>query len=70
MKKANSGQWPAASASGAVAEKVTVRRLVISASPIVASGGRGRAVGSDIAMGAPATTSRASGPVGDGWPWS
>src|SRR5258707_9690760 len=41
MKKPNSCQWPAASASGAVAEKVTVRRLVISDSLMVCSGGGG-----------------------------
>src|ERR1700732_1534879 len=61
MKKPNSCQWPAASASGAVAEKVTVRRLVISDSLMVCSGGGGNLPGSFMSIGAPDTTTLARG---------
>ena len=46
--------------------RTTVRRPVISLSPIVSSGGLGSADGSFIGSGLPPTTTRASGPVGDG----
>jgi hypothetical protein len=61
-------QWPAASASGAVAEKVTVRRLVISDSLMVCSGAGGNSPGSFMSIGAPDTTTLASGPTGEGCP--
>jgi len=69
-RKPNSCQWPAASASGAIPEKTTVRFPVSSESPIASSGGLGRAVGNFMFIGSPETTTRASGPTGDGWPWS
>jgi hypothetical protein len=43
-----------------------VRRPVISLSRIVSSGDLGSSAGSFIGSGSPATTTRASGPVGDG----
>ena len=64
--KVNSCQWPAASFCGEVAPRTSVRRPVISLSRIVSSGGFGSAAGSVIGSGSPATTTRASGPVGDG----
>jgi len=63
--KVNSCQWPATSFSGEVAPRTRVRRPVISLSRIVSSGALGNAAGSAIGSGSPATTTRASGPVGE-----
>ncbi len=68
--KVYSCQCPATLFCGSVAPKTSVRRPVISLSRIGSSGGLGSAAGSFIGSGSPATTTRASGPVGDGWPWS
>ena len=50
MKKLNSCQWPAASASGAVAEKVTVRRLVISENHTLEQDGHRHSADNDFEM--------------------
>jgi len=49
---------------------IWLRAAVISLSRIGSSGGLGSATGSVIGSGSPATTTRASGPVGESWPWS
>jgi hypothetical protein len=66
--KVNSCHWPPGSFSGGspIVDRTNVRRPVISLSRIVSSGGLGSAAGSFIGSGAPATTTRASGPVGNG----
>ena len=75
-----SGRWVAAAAEPlfaqanlieAVAALDLSRRDRIGQHVIAgSSGGLGSAYGSVIGSGSPATTTRASGPVGESWPWS